>query len=58
MAMKAIFTRRFAPLNFSAIDDYPHPVPLIDEWKDLLPRFYESEDDSPAEHVHEFHALM
>jgi hypothetical protein len=37
MAMKAILARRFAPLNFSAIDDYPHPVPLIDEWKDLLP---------------------
>jgi hypothetical protein len=33
-------------------------VPQIDEWKDLLPRFYEGEDDNPFEHVHEFHALM
>jgi hypothetical protein len=58
MAMKAILARRFAPLNFSAIEDYPHPVPLIDEWKDLLPRFYEGKDDNPIEHVHEFHNLM
>jgi hypothetical protein len=58
MAMKAILARRFSPLNFSAIEDYPHPVPLIDEWKDLLPRFYEGKDDNPVEHVHEFHALM
>jgi hypothetical protein len=58
MAMKAILARRFAPLNFSAIDGYPHPVPQIDEWKDLLPRFYEGENDSPFEHVHEFHVLM
>jgi hypothetical protein len=58
MAMKAILTRRFAPLNFSAIDGYPHLVPQIDEWQDLLPRFYEGDDDNPFEHVHEFHALM
>jgi hypothetical protein len=58
MVMKAILAKRFAPLNFSSIDDYPHPVPLIDEWKDLLPRFYEGKDDNPVEHVHEFHALM
>jgi hypothetical protein len=43
MAMKAILARRFAPLNFSAIDGYPHLVPQIDEWQDLLPRFYEGE---------------
>jgi hypothetical protein len=58
MTMKAILSRRFSPLNFSAIDDYPHPVPLIYEWKDLLPIFYEGEYDSPVEHVQEFHALM
>jgi hypothetical protein len=33
-------------------------VPLIDEWKDLLPRFYEGKDDNRVDHVHEFHALM
>jgi hypothetical protein len=32
MVIKAILARRFAPLNFSAMDDYPHLVPLIDEW--------------------------
>jgi hypothetical protein len=32
MAMEAILARRFAPLNFSAIDGYPHLVPQIDEW--------------------------
>jgi hypothetical protein len=58
MAMKAILARRFFPLNFSAIDGYPHPVPQIDEWKDLLPRFYEGENDNPVEHVHEFHVVM
>jgi hypothetical protein len=58
MAMKVILIRRFYPLNFSAIDGYPHLVPQIDEWKDLLPRFYEGEDENPFEHVHEFHDLM
>ena len=58
MAMKAILAKRFAPLDFSAIEDYPHTVPLIDEWKDLLPIFYEGKDDIPVEHVHEFHNLM
>jgi hypothetical protein len=58
MAMKSILSRRFVTLNFSAIDDYPHHVPLIDEWQDLLPRFYEGEDDIPVANVQEFHALM
>jgi hypothetical protein len=58
MAMKAILARRFSPLNFSSIDGYPYLVPQIDEWEDLLPRFYEGENDSLVEHVHEFHALM
>jgi hypothetical protein len=58
MDMKAILAKRFAPLNISTIDGYPHPVPQFYEWKDLLPIFYEGEDDNPFEHVHEFHALM
>jgi hypothetical protein len=33
-------------------------VPQIDEWKDLLPRFYEGENDNHVEHVLEFHALI
>ena len=51
MAMKAILAKRFTPLNFSAIDGYPHPMPQIDEWQDLMPRFYEGENDNPVEHV-------
>jgi hypothetical protein len=58
MAMKAILARRFALVNFSAIDGYPHHVPQIDKWKYLLPIFYEGDNDNPVEHVHEFHALM
>ena len=58
MDMKAILARIFSQLNFSAIAGYPHPVPQIDEWKDLLPRFCEGENDNPLEHVLGFHALM
>jgi hypothetical protein len=58
MAMEAILSKRFAPFNFSAIVGYPHPVPLVDEWQDLLPRFYEGKNDNPLEHVIEFHAFI
>jgi hypothetical protein len=58
MAMEVIMARRFSPLNFLAIDGYPHPVPLVDEWQDLLPRFYEGKNDSPFEHVLGFHDLI
>ena len=51
MAMEAILAKRFSPLNFSAIVGYPHHVPQIDEWQDLLPRFYEGENDIPVENV-------
>jgi hypothetical protein len=58
MAMKVVLAKRFVPLNFSVIDGYPHLVPQIDEWKDMLPRFYEGDNENPFEHAHEFHALM
>jgi hypothetical protein len=58
MDMKAILSRRFSPLNFSTIDGYPHPLPQIDEWKDLFPIFYEGDNDNLVDHVHEFHSLM
>jgi hypothetical protein len=58
MDMEAILARRFSTLNFSSIASYPHLVPQIDEWKDLLPRFYEGDNDNPIEHVLEFHALI
>ena len=51
MAMEDILARRFAPLNFLAIVGYPHHVPQIDEWKDLLPIFYEGGNDNPVEHA-------
>jgi hypothetical protein len=51
MVMEAILARRFSPLNFSSIVGYPHHVPQIDKWEDLLPRFYEAENDSHVEHV-------
>jgi hypothetical protein len=58
MDMESILASRFSPLNFSAISGYPHLVPQIDEWQDLLPRFYEGENTNPLDHVLEFHALM
>jgi hypothetical protein len=51
MAMEAILARRFSPLNFSAIAGYPPLVAQIDEWQDLLPRFYEGENNNFVEHV-------
>jgi hypothetical protein len=42
------------PHSISHIDGYPHPVPQIDEWGDLLPRFYEGENDNPVDHVQNF----
>jgi hypothetical protein len=47
MAMEAILAKRFSPFNFSSIAGYPHPVPLVDEWHDLLSRFYEGKNDIP-----------
>jgi hypothetical protein len=58
MAMEVILAKRFSPLDFSTIAGYPHHVPHIDEWKDLLPRFYEVNNDIPLEHVIRFHALI
>jgi hypothetical protein len=36
-AFAALLARRFAPLNFSAVPGFPHPVPLMDIWGDFLP---------------------
>jgi len=51
MAMEAILAKRFSPFNFSSIAGYPHLVPLVDEWHDLLPIFYEGKNHNPLEHV-------
>jgi hypothetical protein len=37
---------------------FPNVVPTPDEWGDFLPIFREHKDDSPVEHLREFHELM
>ena len=56
--MEAILAQRFAPLNFSAIHSFPHPVPTIIEWGDYLPRFRGSKYDHPGDHLLNFHKCM
>jgi hypothetical protein len=56
--MQAILARRFAPFNLSAILRFPNVVLIMDEWGDCLPRFRESKDDHPTEHLLQFHELM
>jgi hypothetical protein len=54
----ALLARRFAPLNFSSVPGFPHPVPNMSEWGDFLPIFKESKEDNPAEHLIKFHECM
>ena len=49
---------RFAPLDFSFVLGFPHPVPDISEWEDFLFSFKEEEEDNPAEHLLKFHECM
>ena len=49
---------RFAPLDFSSIPGFPHPVIDMSEWGDLLPFFKEEEEDSLAEYLLKFHECM
>ena len=56
--MEAIVARRFGPLNFSDIPGFPNPVPIMDVWGDCLPRFRESKEDNPSDHLIEFHQCM
>ena len=56
--MEAILTRRFAPFNFSDIPSFPNPVPTMDVWGDCLPRFIESKEDNPSDHLIKFHQCM
>jgi hypothetical protein len=57
-AFAALLARRFAPLNFSAIPGFPHPIPLMDIWGDYLPRFRERKEDNPSDHLIRFHQCM
>ena len=56
--MKAIVARRFAPLNFSIVPGFPHPVQSMREWGDFLPIFKERREDNPADHLIKFHECM
>ena len=53
--MEAILARKFAPFNFSDIPGFPNPVPTMDVWGDCLPRFRESKEDNPSDHLIKFH---
>ena len=54
----ALFSWRFAPLDFSFVPSFPHPVPDMSEWGDFLPIFKEEEEDNRAEHLLKFHECM
>ena len=56
--MEAILARRFAPSNFSDIPGFANSVPTMDVWGDCLPRFRESKEDNPADHLITFHQCM
>ena len=56
--MKAIVARRFAPLEFSTVAGFPHPVSSMTEWRDFLPIFRERREDNPADHLIKFHECM
>jgi hypothetical protein len=56
--MEKILAQRFAPFNFSAIPSFPNVVPSPDGWSDYFPIFREHEEDNPAQHLCDFHALM
>jgi hypothetical protein len=57
-AFAALLARRFAPLDFSTVPGFPHPVPSIDIWGDHLPRFAEKKGDNPSDHLIRFHQCM
>ena len=42
----ALLAQRFAPLEFSSVPGFPHPVPDISKWGDFLPTFKEDEEDN------------
>ena len=56
--MKAIVARRSAPLEFSTVPGFPHPVPSMTEWGDFLPIFRERREDNLADHLIKFHECM
>ena len=57
-AFAALLARMFAPLDFSSVPGFPHPVPDMSEWGDFLPVFKEEKEDNPAQHLLKFHKCM
>ena len=57
-AFAALLAQRFAPLDFSSIPFFPHPVPNMPEWGDFLLVFKEEEEENPTEHLLKFHECM
>ena len=57
-SFSALLARRFAPLNFSSVPGFPHPVSDMSEWGDFMPSFKESKEDNPAEDLLKFHECM
>jgi hypothetical protein len=53
-----LLSRRFAPLKFSTIPSFPHPVPFMDIWGDYIPWFREEKEDNPSNHLIRFHQCM
>ena len=53
-----LLAQRFAPLDFSLVPGFPHPVPYMSEWGDFLPVFKEEEEDNPTEHLLKFHECV
>ena len=57
-AFAALLAWRFAPLNFSSVLGFPHPVPDMSQWGYFLPIFKEEEEDNPIENLLRFHECM
>ena len=57
-AFAALLAWRFAPLDFSLVPSFPHPVPDMSEWGYFLPVFKEEEEDNPTKHLLKFHECM
>ena len=57
-AFATLLARRFAPLDFSSIPGFPHPILDMSEWGDFLLVFKEEKEDNPAEHLLNFHECM
>ena len=57
-AFAALLARRFAPLDFSSVPGFPHPVLNMSEWGNFLPIFRDGKEDNHAYHLIKFHECM